>query len=75
MKTGLSRAKELSFESVIVLGHPNYYPKFGLQVASKWNIKTPFQVPSTAFMAIELVENGLNNVSGTVIYPKEFERL
>ncbi len=73
IKQGLKVAAELGFKSVIVLGHKHYYPKFGFEPAEKWNIKAPFDVPSDVFMAIELVKDGLKNVSGTVIYPKEFE--
>jgi|SRR5690606_19955883 len=73
IREGLQRAKELGFTSVIVLGHENYYPKFGFQPAVKWNIKAPFEVASEVFMAIELVPNALQHISGTVQYPKEFE--
>ena len=73
IREGLQRAKELGFSSVIVLGHEHYYPKFGFEPAAKWNIKAPFDVPSKVFRAIELVPNGLQHVSGTVQYPKEFE--
>ncbi len=73
IKQGLKVAKESGFKSVIVLGHEHYYPKFGFEPADKWNIKAPFDVPSNVFMAIELVTDGLKNISGTVIYPKEFE--
>ncbi len=73
IRTGLETAKKLGFTSVIVLGHENYYPKFGFEPAEKWNIKVPFDVPTTAFMAIELEQDALKNTTGTVIYPKEFE--
>ncbi|MGD9638004.1 MAG: GNAT family N-acetyltransferase [Alphaproteobacteria bacterium] len=69
---GHNIAKNLGFSSVVVLGHPRYYPKFGYQPASNWNIKPPFDVPDDCFMAIELVHNGLKGVSGTVLYPEEF---
>lgn len=73
IRHGLERAKESGYKSVIVLGHESYYPKFGFEPAEKWNIRAPYDVPSNVFMAIELVENGLAGVSGTVQYPKEFE--
>lgn len=73
IRTVLETAKDLGFKSVIVLGHENYYPKFGFEPANKWNIKAPFDVPTNAFMAIELDQDGLKNISGTVIYPKEFD--
>lgn len=73
IRKGFEVAKELGFKFVIVLGHEHYYPKFGFQPADKWKIKAPFDVPPNVFMAIELEQGGLENKSGTVIYPKEFE--
>jgi putative acetyltransferase len=73
IRKGLEVAKELGYKSVIVLGHEHYYPKFGFQPADKWNIKAPFDVPPNVFMAIELEKDALKNISGTVMYPKEFE--
>lgn len=68
----LKEAKELGYSSVVVLGHPEYYPKFGFKKASLWGIKAPFEVPDEAFLAIELRENALNKVSGVVEYPSVF---
>lgn len=69
---GLQIARNLKFEHVIVLGHKNYYPKFGFQKASKWKICCPFEVPEDHFMAIELVEGCLENKGGLVEYPPVF---
>ena len=68
----LKEAKELGYNSVVVLGHPEYYPKFGFKKASVWGIKAPFDVPDEAFMAIELRDNALDGVSGVVEYPSVF---
>ncbi|MNL62716.1 Acetyltransferase (GNAT) family protein [compost metagenome] len=75
IERGLSDARVLNFKSAVVLGHPTYYPKFGFVKAEKWSIKAPFDVPSEAFMAIELVENTLQGIAGTVEYPKEFQEV
>lgn len=72
IKKGMAKAKELGFDSIIVLGHKDYYPKFGFERASKWNIKCPFEVPEEAFMAIELTEKAFEGKAGTVKYPDEF---
>ena len=72
---GLEIAKELGFKSVIVLGHKDYYPRFGFLPANRWRIKAPFDVPDEVFMAIELVTDGLKDISGLVEYPKEFEEV
>lgn len=75
IKRGLDDARSLNYESVIVLGHPAYYPKFGFVPAERWNIKAPFDVPSEAFMALELIPGKLDNVSGVVEYAKEFQEV
>jgi predicted N-acetyltransferase YhbS len=72
IKEGLKKAKKIGFDSVFVLGHKDYYPRFGFEKASRWNIKCPFKVPDEAFMAIELSVGALKERSGIVEYPKEF---
>lgn len=73
ISAGHHKAKELGFQSAILLGHPGYYPRFGYKPASGWGIKTHYELPSDdVFMAIELTENGLSGVSGMVIFPPEF---
>lgn len=73
--SGLDKAKELGFQSVIVLGNDKYYPKFGFEPAKKWNIFPPFEVPSSYFMARELQKNALKKVKGVVLYPEPFTRV
>ena len=73
IKHGLNKARELGYRSVMVLGHEHYYPKFGFLPAAKWNIKSSYEVPVNAFMALELVPAGLDNIEGLVKYPPEFE--
>ena len=69
---GLKISKEMGFESIIVLGHDKYYPRFGFSPASKWGIKAPFDVPNESFMALELEDGILERVTGTVVYSKDF---
>ncbi len=72
IRAGLEKARQLGYRSVVVLGHSEYYPRFGFSRADRWGIKTAFPVPPENLMAIELVENGLEGVSGMVNYPEEF---
>lgn len=65
-------AKELGYKSIILLGHKDYYPRFGYEPTIKYNIKSPFDVSDDFFMIVKLEENALDNVSGLVEYPKEF---
>ena len=66
-------ARELGYQSIIVMGHPNYYPYFGYQPTVNWGIRSPFDVPPEYFMALELTPDSLKNVKDFwVTYPKEF---
>lgn len=73
IRYGLQQCKVRGFKSVTVLGHPEYYTKFGFERASKWHIRAPIEVPDEAFMAIELVKDGLKGVSGVVEFPREYD--
>lgn len=75
VRAGLGKASKLGFESVIVLGHEKYYPRFGFKPASTWKITCPYEVPDEVFMALELVPGALKNVSGKVQYPEEFDEV
>jgi len=70
---GLSVARSLGFDSVIVTGHPAYYPRFGFKPASEWDIRSPVEAPDEAFMALELTEGGLEGKAGVVEYPREYD--
>jgi predicted N-acetyltransferase YhbS len=70
---GLEKATDLGFDSVILLGHSDYYPRFGFEPASIWEIKPPFDVPSENFMGIELVPKGLDKKKGIVQYPSVWQ--
>ncbi|NOU60073.1 GNAT family N-acetyltransferase [Marinifilum caeruleilacunae] len=75
VQKGLAKAKKLGHESVIVLGHEGFYPKFGFKTAGSYQISAPFDVPENSFMALELVKDSLSTVEGTIEYPKEFNEV
>ena len=60
---------------VIVVGHPEYYPRFGFTPAAPHGLKAPFPVPDEAFMVFELKPATLKNAAGTVRYPPPFEEV
>lgn len=68
----LRLSKQMNYKSVFVLGSEKYYPRFGFKESLEFGIKAPFEVPSENFMAIELEDKALENVSGNIIYAKEF---
>jgi len=69
---GLKRCRSLGFEHVILLGHSDYYPKFGFVPAINKGIHAPFEVPPETFMVYELKKNSLENIEGIVQYPEPF---
>ncbi|MFV6031962.1 GNAT family N-acetyltransferase [Streptomyces sp. NPDC056264] len=56
---------------VLVLGHPDYYPKFGFVRASEYGIKPGFEVPDESMMALVLDES-VPVPPGTIAYPAAF---
>jgi putative acetyltransferase len=69
---GLEDARRLGHRVVIVVGHPEYYPRFGFAPASPLGIRAPFEVRTEAFMALALQPGALRHVRGEVAYPTEF---
>ena len=73
VKYGLKIAKELGYEYVVVLGTPKYYNRFGFVTSKEFGIKSPFDVPSKNFMALNLIDNDdRENLNAVVEYPKPF---
>jgi len=70
---GLKRCKELGFNIVFLIGHPEYYPKFGFKPARIFGLELKqFEVPEDVFMVCELNEGELQNIKGELKYPKSF---
>jgi len=72
IRAGLGAARERGEPFVVVLGHPEYYPRFGFERASRFGIRAPIEVPDEALMAMELRPGGLAGVSGVVEWASEF---
>ena len=67
VEAGLSRARKHGEKAVIVLGHPDYYPRFGFEPAMPLGILPPHPVEmSEAWMMVELEPGALDGISGTV---------
>jgi putative acetyltransferase len=57
---------------IIVLGHPEYYPRFGFKPASTCGITCEWEVPDDVFMVLVLDEAKMRGVSGLAKYRPEF---
>jgi len=71
VRQGLAACREQGHRIVIVLGHPRFYPRFGFSAELARRFDSPYS--GDAFMAVELLENALDGVSGKVQYPPPFE--
>ncbi|MFI0445951.1 GNAT family N-acetyltransferase [Actinomadura sp. 6N118] len=71
VRAALEAAREQGERLVVVLGHPDYYPKFGFGRASAMGIRTSFEVPDEALMALVLGGSG-PVPAGTIRYAAPF---
>jgi putative acetyltransferase len=69
---GLTRCKDLGYGAVVVVGHRNYYPRFGFKPAGTFSLKSEYDVPDDVFMALELTPHYLRGKSGTIHYHSAF---
>jgi putative acetyltransferase len=70
IRIGLEWLRTRNERSVLVLGHPQYYARFGFSSDRARLLTHPF--PADAFMALELVSGTLDGVRGAVRYPAAF---
>src|SRR5262249_15864834 len=69
---GLRVCREHGHAIVIVVGHPEYYPRFGFSAACALPLKCRFG-SGPSFMALALADGALDNVSGEVRYATPFD--
>jgi len=74
IRAGLEACRELGVDYVVVLGHPNYYPRFGYAPASTYSLDNEYGA-GDEFMVIELTPRCLAGHSGLVQYGDEFRAL
>jgi putative acetyltransferase len=72
IRTGIAQLKARRCPFVIVLGHAEYYPRFGFEPASRHGIRSECEVPDDAFMILVLNESGMHGISGVARYRPEF---
>jgi putative acetyltransferase len=74
VETGLKILRARSIPFVVVLGHADYYPRFGFERASQHGICCQWQgVPDEAFMSLFLDKVAMEKVSGTAYFRAEFD--
>lgn len=72
VRAGLDECRKHGIDIVVVLGHPEYYPRFGFVPAKPHGITWEHEAPAEAFMVKELHAGALAAVRGTVRFRPEF---
>ena len=72
VRTGLDRCRAQGHALVFVLGHPDYYPRFGFAPVATGGLRYEHAVAPEAFMGLELEAGALARARGMVCYRPEF---
>jgi len=75
VRQGLNECLRLGHDVVVVLGHAQYYPRFGFVPASRRKISSEYQVPEEVFMVAELKTGALDGKQGLVKYHPAFGKV
>lgn len=76
VRRGLEVLRERGCPFVVVVGHPEYYPRFGFEPASKHGLRSQWEgMPDAAFMALVLDAKAMTGVSGVARYRDELNKL
>ena len=73
VRAGLEACRQRGYSAVVVVGHPEYYPRFGFEPAHTRGLTLrDFDVPEDVFMVIELDAAVRDRLKGAVRYRSEF---
>ena len=72
VEAGDRKIKEQGYPFIIVLGHSNFYPRFGFTPAGNHAIQCEWEVPDDVFMVLVLDAEKMRGVSGVAKYRDEF---
>jgi putative acetyltransferase len=72
IEAGNRKIKDAGYPFIIVVGHADYYPRFGFRPANEYGIKSEWDVPDEVFMLLVLNEEKMQGVSGLAKYRLEF---
>ena len=72
VRAGLDECRRLGFAAVVLVGHADYYPRFGFVPASRFRLGCEYDVPDEVFMAIELEAGALRGKAGIIRYHAAF---
>jgi putative acetyltransferase len=72
VEAGNARLRQDGCPFVVVVGHPEFYPRFGFRPARPLGITCEWEVPDDVFMILVLDETTMSGVTGKAAYRSEF---
>ena len=72
VRKGLAQIDASGCPFVVVLGHPEYYPRFGFRRASEYGLRCEWDVPDETFMVRVFDAARIPPQGGLVRYRPEF---
>lgn len=72
VRAGIEACRSAACRGIVVLGHPDFYPRFGFKPASVYGLKSEYVVPDEAFMALPLGADDFGEHSGIARYHTAF---
>jgi putative acetyltransferase len=72
VQVGIERLRSAGCPFIVVLGHPNFYPRFGFQPAATYGLTCEWDVAAEAFMVNVLDPDITSRLRGLAQYRPEF---
>ena len=72
VREALRLARGTDYPLVVVLGHPEFYPRFGFERGDEHGVVCPYEVPPEAWMVLRLPHDR-PDARGRVSYPAPFD--
>ena len=74
MRETIKLAKEAGFSGIVLMGEPNYYPRFGFERGKKYGITDADGNVWDSLMCLPLNDD-FSNIKGKLIESEDFEKL
>jgi putative acetyltransferase len=72
VREAIGAARRHGYDGLVLVGHPEYYPRLGFQPGSTWGLRCEFDVPDDVFMAMALEPGALDGVGGLIRFDAAF---
>ena len=73
IRYGLAECQRMGYHIIVLVGHPEYYPRFGFRPAEEQGLSMDIEAPPEAFMVYEGISGALDGVTGKVVFSSAFD--